>query len=590
LPQITVSGYFTLGQSIDGPTAGTNNYSIRDILSTTKGKHTLKVGGEMSLNKDIQQTLLNNYGTFSFTGANYTGVSVSNPLASFVLGLPATMNQDAPVTAIDNSWSYAAFVQDDFRVTHRLTLNLGLRWDIQTPPTDPFNRESTFVPGTQSKMVPNAPLGLLFPGDPGVTRGIVSTDWTHVSPRVGLAWDPIGDGKTSIRASGGIFYGSVSGNEWNTTSNFQPFAARQQFNAIQSLTNPYALLPGGVSPYPYSYDPQNPRFILPANLFAIAENFKWPFTYQFDFSVQRQITRDFTLTGAYVASLAHRLRFAEDVNYPVYSSTATTANVNNRRPIDTGALGSVLLLESNMNASYHGLQLSGEKRFAQHFAVKGSSTFSKTLDDAQLQNNTTQALAEDFHNLSLEKGQADFDARHSLVASFLWQLNYLGRANPWVRGVFNRWQLSGIVTLQSGLPFTATTGADTNLDGNNNDCGNLIGNPEGPQTVAEWFNTAAFAIPAKGADGTSGRNILDGPGLRDVDLGLFRNFKVRERMTLQARAELSNAFNLVSLTIPTQALTTTANISQATMSSPLFGQIRTAAPMRQVQLGLRLTF
>jgi hypothetical protein len=591
LPQITVSGYFTLGQSIAGPVAGTNNYSLRDMVSTTRGRHTLKLGAEAWLNKDIQQTLLNNYGTFSFTGAK-----TNNALADFVVGLPVSMNQDAPVTAEDDSWSYGFFAQDDFRVTKRLTLNLGLRWDIQTPPTDPHNREMTFVPGVQSKVIPNAPLGMLFPGDAGVDRGVVPIRLGHVSPRVGLAWDPFGDGKTAIRAGAGIFFGSVSGNEWNTPSNFQPFAARQTFPNVLSLTNPYGALPGGVSPYPYSYDPANPRFILPANLFAIAENFQWPYTYQLNFSVQRQVIKDVTITAAYVGSLAHQLPFAVDINYPTYNSTATTSNVNTRRPIDTNTLGSILLMKSIMNASYNGLQLTVEKRFARRFSIRGFYTFSKTLDGAQLQNNTTQGLAEDFNNLALERGRADFDARHSFVSSFLWQLNYFDHLNPAARAILNGWSLSGIATLRSGLPFTVTTGKDTNLDGNTNDRSNIVGNPylspgrPESQVIAEWFNTAAFAAPAAGTDGNGGRNILDGPGLRNVDLGIFRQFRVREMIALQVRAELSNAFNMVSLTIPSQALATTANVNQGVMTSPLFGQIRNAADMRQVQLGLRLTF
>ena len=590
LPQITVSGYFTLGQSIAGPVAGTNNYSMRNVISTTRGAHTLKFGAEMSLNKDVQQTLLNNYGTFTFNGA-----TTKNALADFLIGTPATMNQDAPVTALDNSWSYAAFAQDDFRVTPRLMLNLGLRWDLQTPPTDPFNREMTFEPGVQSKVVPVAPLGMLFPGDAGVTRGIVPLRWKKFSPRVGLAWDPIGDGKTSIRAAAGIFYGSVSGNQWNTTSNFQPFAVRQTFNNVQSLTNPYGNLPGGVSPFPYSYDPASPRFITPANLFGIANDYQWPYTYQLNFSVQRQV-KDVSIAAAYVGSLAHRLPFAVDVNYPYYNSTATASNVNSRRPIDTNTLGSILMMQSNMTASYHGFQLTAEKRMGKRLGFKGFYTFSKSLDGAQLQNNTTQGLAQDFNALWEEKGRADFDARHTFVTSFIWNLDYVSHAHTVIRAIAGGWSVSGIMTLRSGFPFTVTTGKDNNLDGNNNDRANLVGDPyldphrSRSAVVAAWFNTAAFASNAAGTDGNSGRNILEGPGVRNLDLGLFRAFKINERVQLQARAEATNAFNLVSLVLPSTALATTANLNAGVLSSPLFGQVRNAADMRQVQVGLRLKF
>src|SRR5207253_3180847 len=157
--------------------------------------------------KDVQQTLLNNYGVFSFSGAK-----ANNGFADFLLGLPVTMNQDAPVTALDNSWSYAFFVQNDHHIRRNLTVNLGLRCDLQTPPTDPFNREATFGAGVQSKVLPTAPTGLLVPGDPGVARGIVPLQKRNLSPRVGFAYDPWADGKTSLRAAAGIFYGSVSGN------------------------------------------------------------------------------------------------------------------------------------------------------------------------------------------------------------------------------------------------------------------------------------------------------------------------------------------------------------------------------------------
>jgi hypothetical protein len=582
LPQITVTGYFTLAQSIAGPVAGTNFYSTRDSFSYTHGRHTLKFGGELALDKDVQQTLLNNYGVFSFSGAK-----TANALSDFLTGLPVTMNQDAPITALDNFWLASLFAQDDFRVTSRLTLNLGLRWEVQTPPTDPFNREATFEQGVQSQVLKgaNVPTGLLVVGDPGIGRGIVSTQLEHFAPRLGVAFDPFGDGKTSIRAAAGVFYGSVSGNEWNSTSNYQPFAVREQFNNIQSLTNVYGLFPGGVSPYPYSYNPASPTFIYPAEIYGISPSFRWPYTYQLNFSVQRQVTKSFSVSAAYVGSLGRRLPFAYDENYPYYNSTATTGNVNNRRAIDNGQLAQVFLVQSMENTAYNGLQITAEKRMGHHVSAKGFYTFSKAIEDVELDNNTTNGLAQDFRNLSEERGRSDNDRRQNMVTEAIWSMDYFGKTNPFLRSVIDGWQLSAIATLESGLPFTVTTGKDNNLDGNTNDRGNLIGNPflgahRGQALVTgEWFNTAAFGSPVNGADGTSARNMLTGPGTKNVDMGIFRNFKIHEHMTLQARGEFTNAFNIVNLGNPT-----------TTMSSSLFGQIRTAAAMRQVQVGLRLTF
>ncbi len=190
LPQITVSGFFTLTNSIGGPTAGTNLYSFRDVFSWTKGQHSLRLGGELSLNKDIQQTLLNNYGVFTFNNG-----ATRNALADFLIGIPSAVTQDAPVTGYTNTWYTAFFAQDDFRIHPRVTLNLGLRWDIQTPPADPFNRVVNYVPGLKSTVNPLAPAGAQFYGDPGVERGGIPVSYSHISPRVGFAWDYLATGR-----------------------------------------------------------------------------------------------------------------------------------------------------------------------------------------------------------------------------------------------------------------------------------------------------------------------------------------------------------------------------------------------------------
>jgi len=147
----------------------------------------------------------------------------------FSIGIPNSVGQDQPVAPGTNSWTTGLFVQDDYRVSSRLTVNLGVRWDIQTPPTDPHNRIATFIPGRQSTIYPYMPTGLLYPGDPGVPRGIVDLSWKHLSPRIGFAWDPFGDAKTSVRAGAGLFWGTVSGNGWNAPSNFVPFTVSLSF-------------------------------------------------------------------------------------------------------------------------------------------------------------------------------------------------------------------------------------------------------------------------------------------------------------------------------------------------------------------------
>jgi len=587
LPQISISGFFNLTQAIAGPVAGTNYYSLRDVFSLTHGRHAFRFGGELSLDKDIQATLLNNYGVFGFNGtATLPGSKgakcPSCALADFELGIPNSATQDAPVNAYTNSWNSALFLQDDFRVTPRLTLNLGVRWDVQTPPTDPQDKESTFVPGVQSKVRPDAPVGLLFPGDPGITRGIVPIRWNHVSPRVGFALDPFGTGRTSIRAGAGVFYGSVSGNEWNTTSNFEPFAVRLTLNPNlkgtgSTLSNPYRNMTTVPFPYTGSFLPQG-------NVFGPATNFAWPYTYQFNFSVQQQVTQKLSFQIAYVGSLSHNLPFATDLNYPTQNATSSTAaaNVQSRRPDKD--FGPILALRSNQTASYNGLQISAQHRMSHHLTFNGWYAWSKSFDSVQIDNNTAQGGVQDVNNMAADRARADIDMRHQAVISLTFQPDYYTGGNGLIRNIVNGWSISPIARLQSGTPFTISNGADANLDGTNNDRAQLIGDPRiSNPTAAEWFNIAAFAknnpVTGQPVDGSSPRNFLSGPGYKSVDLAIFRNFRIKERAKLEFRAEASNALNIVNLNNPS-----------ATVGTASFGTITGAGSMRQLQLGLRLTY
>jgi hypothetical protein len=195
---------------------------------------------------------------------------------------------------------------------------------------------------------------------------------------------------------------------------------------------------------------------------------------------------------------------------------------------------------------------------------------------------------EDFHNIALDRGLSDFDRRHSSVTSVIWNMSYFDKSNPFLKAVINGWQLSGIVTLQSGLPFSVVTGADSNFDGNANDRANVTGDPfldpnrARSAVTAAWFNTSAFSLPTGGQDGNAARNLMTGPGTKNVDLGIFRNFRIKEKFDFQMRGEFTNAFNLVNLSNPNGTYSTAVNNN--------FGKILTAAPMRGVQVGLRLSF
>jgi Carboxypeptidase regulatory-like domain/TonB dependent receptor-like, beta-barrel len=585
LPRLTVTGFFTGQSSIAGPDAGSDYFAIKDTLSLARGNHWFKFGGEWSYEKIVHDTLLDNYGVFTFNGSKTAAPGATgNAYADFLLGLPASMTQDAPVRKTDNGAYISLFAQDDYRVHPRLTLNLGIRYDLQFPYTDPDNRKLAFVPGVQSQVSPTAPVGLLFPGDPGISRGIVKTDKNNFAPRLGLAWDPQGDGRMSVRAAAGVFYGSTTGNEWNTTADNQPFTVRQPFPTVKTLSDPYGNLPGGVGPFPFIYDPANPRFTFPAQVFGPSLDFIWPYTYQANLTVEKEIFRSFSVTASYVAALGRNLPASIDRNYPVFGPGATTANVNSRRPYMPGVIGQARVLESIFSSDYHGLQLAAERRGAR-FSAKVYYTFSKALEDLDYQGGGLPAV-QNSSRIELERARTSADRTHSFVFSGIWSPDYFDDSTAIVRALLNDWTISTIITLQSGQPLTITSGQDRNFDGVAGDRADLVGDPvldsgrPREELIEQWFNRAAFALPAAGQDGTAGRNIIEGPGYRNVDLGLFRDIRLGGRTQLQLRVETTNVLNMVNLSNPDTNLGSTAN----------FGRIRSARDMRRIQLGARFSF
>jgi hypothetical protein len=579
LPRLTVTGYFTGQTSIAGPDAGSNYFAVKEAMTVSRGKHSFKLGADVSYEAITHDTLLDNYGVFTFNGSK-TG----NAYADFLLGLPATMTQDAPVRKTDNGAYISAFAQDDFRIHSRVTLNLGVRYDLQFPYTDPDNRKLAFVPGRQSVVSPNAPTGLLFPGDEGVGRGIVKTDYNNIAPRIGMAWDPNGDGRTAVRAAWGMFYGSITGNEWNSTADNQPFTVRQSFPTVYTLSDPYRNLQGGASPFPFVYSPASPRFTLPAQVFGPSLDFVWPVTYQTNVTVERELGRSFSVSASYVGAFARNLAAAVDNNYPVSGTGATAANVNSRRPYLPGTIGAANVLSSIFASDYNGLQLSAERRGA-HFSTKAYYSFGRGYEDVDFQGGGLP-IVQNATRLDDERARTSADRAHSFTLSAVWNVGDLNGSSSPVRALARDWTLSTIVTLQTGKPLTIGAGQDRNLDGLTNDRADLVGNPALDhgrpleEVIEAWFNVAAFANPALGANGTAPRSVVDGPGYRNVDVGIFRDIRLAGRSMFQFRIEATNVFNIVNLNDPGVSLAAPAT----------FGKIRSARNMRQIQLGARVSF
>jgi hypothetical protein len=651
LPTISETNFSATATNA-GPFTGSDNYELRDMVSLVKGKHSLFIGGEFALNKTMFDANLLNFGSLSF--ATSAPTSTGNVTSDWVTGQASAMEQDSPYTTHLSTWHYALFVQDNYRVTPRFTANLGVRWDIDQPPVDPHNRTESFNPGQQSTVAPLAPKGLLFPGDAGVGRGIIGTKYYHVSPRLGFAWDPFGDSKTSIRGAAGIFFGNVAGNQWNQPGNAIPFALRPQTGEgpLSSITNFYST-PGdfpstaaGGGLFPYTYTPSKPTFIEgPGGATeAISTHFKYPYIYQVNLSVQRQLPGQLTLTTAYVAALSHQLSTFLDANYSPYSTafgtpSTSATSIAARRQFDpcpvagcptgsaainngNGLLGAGIIdLLSDLSGSYHSLQISATKQLSRSFSAGGNYVWSHALESFEgsedgntspqdsgylgtpftASNNSLGAVG---GGLGEEYGPMNVDIRNSAAVSGTWNLDYFHGDSKIVQELVNGWQIAPILYLHSGGVFSLSTGSNKSFDSTGNQRPNAVAgqNPvlphnrcrvctpgSGANEVTAWFNTAAYTpngpglaggIGPGGADGNVGRNSLFGPGFKQLDLGLFRNIKFERGMVFQLRFESTNALNWVNLSNPTSSL-----------ASGNYGKITSATgTQRIIQVGGRLTF
>jgi len=640
--QVGIGSWFTLSQAITGPKAGTNQYGFRDVLSTTRGKHTLSMGAEAGLEKDFQLTSLDNYGVFSYSTTKST--RTSNALSDYILGRPNTYEQDTGEYAEANYWNYAAFLQDDWRIRPNLTLNLGLRYDWQQAPTDTQNRQTNFVPGVQSHAFKNvsiagktgpqlAPIGMLFPGDPGVPSTGAFTPNNHISPRFGLSYDPYGNGKTVFHVAGGLFYGGIAGNLWELPSNFAPYAVRPTFSKVVSMAHPYSNdpteFPGGTNPFPsltFVGGSGNASFLALNQVASFDPNFHWPVTYQINTGIQQQFGNSFALSINYVGSLNRKLPIYHDLNPPQFNITAagtsgpsctdltkacayanTSSTVNNRRPLNSEfglsaaspTYSNVYNLQSSQNSNYNGLQVTLEKRLAHNFSARGYYAWSKTLASNALDGTNLASNFVDPNYPQLEAHQrSDQDRRNMMTASFVWNPDYFTSYNRIIRTALNGWTVTGIITTNSGQPFTVTTGTDVNGDGQTNDRPSVAfgkvphilgGKRSRVAAEQEWFDTTAYCVPGTaGCTGVGPLNLLgntrpaqlDDPGYRDVDASLFRTFGIFESLKFQLRGEVTNVFNLTNLGTPSTA-----------MNSSTFGEVTgSGGSNRIIQVGGRILF
>ncbi len=601
-----------------------DDYQIRDDVSWTRGRHQIKMGGSWALYKKIQDWFKNTQGNYTFDGS-FTG----NDFADYLLGYAQDYSEDAFKSKGHwNNVSWALYVQDNWRVNNRLTLNLGLRWDGIPHTYEASNQMANFYPNLYDSTIPailQAGGNTIDPSSPGlinsttfgqqfytngiaqcglggVPKGCVNNSWKNIQPRLGFAYDLFGNGKTIIRGGYGIMNERIQGNDVYNNAGTVPLAASIDFKNVILST------PGtGVSGPPAAGIPVN-------NVTGMDKpNYASPRSSQFSLGVQHSIGKS-VLSVAYVGTQNRHQNFYQEVNLaplgdiPVFLTNANCAAITTYCPV----VGQKPVYNLDVAyPGYHGIRLARNEANGDYNALQTSFRGGILGNDLQYQliytySHTNDAgsngnSAGDLGNLSnpyagwkYDFGPANYDIHHTFVANFVYELPFLRHSdNKLARTVVGGWEVSGIVSVQSGAPI--------NLGLNGNSASSIIPNSQNrpdqtgsghdPHTVAEWFDTSIYSTPvcATGPDcfGNSKRNSIFGPGRDNWNLSLFKNFVLNEARgsNIQFRAEFFNVWNHTQLNASAQNGGVSNNLGASD-----FGQIKSAYDPRILQLALKLYF
>lgn len=578
LPQIAISGLPTIGDSGFRPAIiVSENWQYSDNLSWYRGAHTLKIGGEYLRRRyNLLQTtaahgIYNISGVYTQNLASPAGTGIG--AADLLLGVPANGNINALAgTRGFRRPELSLYVQDDWKITRNLTMNWGLRYEIffGYPYTEVYDRQANFLPHRGDVFEHNT---ADLPERSGTT-----TDKNNFGPRLGLAYK-LG-GKTVLRAAYGIFYQAEPVPETNLPGVNPPFTGSAGFNNDQAnFTGARRLSLGFALPNTTRFPTEG------ASLFTVERELSIPYAQQWNASLQRQLPGDLLFAASYVGTKGTSLLLGPDIN----QARPGPGPVAPRRPFPR--FNTIAEISSSGSSSYHSLQISAEKRMTANLAFQAGYTWAHAVD-----NGSFIAGRQNLLDLRSERGNSGLDLRHRFTGFWSWNLPF-GKGQRWGGGagraaevVIGGWQVNGVASLFSGLPFTVTTTINT-LNGSGGQRADRLRNgrlARSERTLQRWFDVTAFAVPGLYQFGNSGVNILTGPGTVQFDFSAFKNVSLDadSRRRLQFRSEVFNLFNTPQFNNPANGV-----------GNPTAGRVNSAGSKttfqrtsRQIQLALKLYF
>jgi hypothetical protein len=565
-PSVSLTGYSGFGSTTLCIILLTNNYHWIDSLSWDKGHHRANFGFELIHIFSRQSVGVNAPGKLSFTG-QFTG----NSVADYLLGIPFSASAQNFSRKPDTTGLWPAiYASDEYQLSPRLTLTYGLRWEYFQPLASKDHSLASFypdVPGGGWLYEPGSGLGNIGTIGP---KGLLHPDYENFAPRVGVAYKATD--KLSVRSSYGIFYQTPPGNQYEFQDSGPPFV--QSSALVSNSLKPTLFIDAG------GFFPTQPPPYSGANVsgFGYDSHARTAYLQAWTLSLQQQLSGNFMLEEAYIGSKGTHLDKRDDINRSTTPPPpGFNGNLQTFRPYPN--FNSMLFIHNNSPSNYNALGIKLNGRLKQ-LALLASYTWSRSMDGDSYDNKSCRCYI--FGQTDYARSQ--FDQRQRLSVSLVYQIPRVPIDNSLAKAVLNNWEVTGITTLGSGFPFSVNTSVDysnrPSVYGWNEAALLCNGNlSPGQRKPLEWFNKSCFGKPALNTLGNSGFNNLDGPGLINQDLGVFRNFKIHESLTFQFRSEFFDVFNHPAFEFPDH-----------TLEDSTFGQVLASLPGRQIQFAAKLTW